>query len=82
MASPDAFDVVVTDQTMPQMTGQELARKVHEARPDMPIVLCTGYSEQAEAYQPGETGIVCFLQKPVSIETLQEAVEQAARKQA
>jgi CheY-like chemotaxis protein len=46
-------DVVVTDQAMPRMTGLELARRIKEARPDLPIVLATGYSDAP----PGSGGL-------------------------
>lgn len=43
-SSPDEFDIVITDQTMPQMTGDELAKKLLKLRPGIPIILCTGFS--------------------------------------
>ena len=43
-AMPHRFDLVVTDQTMPQMTGEELAQALRRIRPDIPIILCTGFS--------------------------------------
>jgi len=45
---PDKFDAVITDQTMPVMTGIDLARRVLQIRPDIPIVLCTGYSSRCK----------------------------------
>ena len=42
--NPDEFDVVITDQTMPGMTGSELSRRMLKIRPNIPIILCTGYS--------------------------------------
>jgi len=46
-ADPDGFDAIITDQTMPRMSGVELARAVHELRPAIPIVLTTGYVDDA-----------------------------------
>ena len=45
LQNPDKYDMVITDQTMPGITGSQLARKVMSIRPDIPIILCTGYSE-------------------------------------
>ena len=56
---PDQFDLVITDQTMPEMTGSDLAKRMMQIRPDIPIILCTGYStiiseEKANPYSPIE----------------------------
>ncbi|MFP4573632.1 MAG: response regulator [Desulfobacterales bacterium] len=45
-ANPDKFDIVITDMTMPDMTGDRLALKIKEIRSDMPVILCTGFSEK------------------------------------
>ncbi len=53
---PHAFDLVITDQTMPGLTGTELAKQAMAIRPDLPVVLCTGYSDvisPERAYQKG-----------------------------
>ena len=50
-ADPDRFDVVITDQTMPGVTGLELATQMLRMRPDLPVILCTGYSEVASREQ-------------------------------
>ncbi len=47
--NPAAFDVVITDQTMPRLTGYELAQRLMEIRTDMPVILCTGYSDLVTA---------------------------------
>ena len=44
--SPEKFDLILTDMTMPRMTGDKLARAVKEIRPDIPVILCTGFSER------------------------------------
>ncbi len=62
---PEAFDVLVTDQTMPHMTGVELATKVLELRPDFPIILCTGYSALVSEQDVLAIGVRRFLPKPV-----------------
>ena len=74
---PDAFDILVTDQTMPRMTGFELARNVLAIRPDMPVVLCTGYSNIVNERAAKEIGIKAFIMKPISKKALAEALNKA-----
>jgi PAS domain S-box-containing protein len=66
MADPVRFDLVVTDQTMPEMTGIELARKLMAVRPDIPVILATGFSHAADATTAGAVGIRAFLMKPLT----------------
>jgi PAS domain S-box-containing protein len=63
---PSQFDLVISDQTMPNMTGIELAREVLAVRPDMRVILCTGYSQLADADKARETGIRAFAMKPLT----------------
>jgi PAS domain S-box-containing protein len=62
---PDSFDLVITDQTMPGMTGVDMARKMLAIRPDIPIILCTGYSNLISEEQAGAIGIKGFAMKPL-----------------
>ncbi|MCJ7602368.1 MAG: response regulator, partial [Desulfobulbaceae bacterium] len=62
---PQDFDLVITDMTMPNMTGAELAIKILQIRPDMPIVLCTGFSEQISEEKAKSLGIKAYITKPV-----------------
>ena len=62
---PDQFDLVITDMTMPQMTGEKLAKAIMEIRSDVPIILCTGFSEQIDANKAEEMGISAFVMKPI-----------------
>lgn len=71
-ALPDIFDVVVTDHTMPRMTGTAVAKEILQVRPLMPIVLCTGYTDAVDEMAAGEMGIRAFLMKPVSFLRLVE----------
>jgi PAS domain S-box-containing protein len=66
-AQPDAFDLIITDVTMPGMTGIELAKEVMTIRPDIPIILCTGFSELIDEKQAKEMGIREFVMKPFVI---------------
>jgi len=62
---PDAFDLIITDMTMPNMTGTDLAEQVLKVRPDIPIVLCTGFSEFITEKKARAMGIREFVMKPV-----------------
>ncbi|MCP3889029.1 MAG: response regulator [Desulfobulbaceae bacterium] len=63
---PDLFDLVLTDQTMPGMTGADIATKMIEIRPDIPIILCTGYSTVISEEKAKSMGINEFALKPLS----------------
>ncbi|MBM9536093.1 PAS domain-containing hybrid sensor histidine kinase/response regulator [Desulfobulbus alkaliphilus] len=63
---PELFDAVITDQTMPGMTGIDLARKLLEIRPDLPIILCTGFSNQVSEENVAAYGIKGFVMKPMT----------------
>jgi CheY-like chemotaxis protein len=76
-ANPDRFDLVITDIVMPNMTGDKLADAMLGIRPDMPIVLCTGYSEKFTRQHASEMGINCFLMKPLVMQDLAGTVRQA-----
>ena len=67
---PDAFDLLITDHTMPGMTGAELAREFLSIRPDFPIVLCTGFSEMIDEAIAKGIGIKAFVMKPVVMREL------------
>ena len=69
-AQPDNFDLVVTDYTMPNMTGGELAKHILAIRPRMPIVLCTGFSEVFTEEKARAAGIQGYVMKPISIHDL------------
>jgi PAS domain S-box-containing protein len=63
--NPHGFDLVITDQTMPQMTGMQLAREMLAIRPSLPIVLCTGFSEVITEKKALAGGVRAFLMKPI-----------------
>lgn len=62
---PGAYDLVLTDQTMPIMNGMELSRAVLNIRPDIPVILCTGFSQNVGPEDALQTGIRVYLTKPV-----------------
>jgi CheY-like chemotaxis protein len=67
---PYGFDLVVSDTTMPNMTGDILLSRMLAVRPDIPVILCTGYSEQITQEKAARIGIAAFLMKPLSISDL------------
>jgi PAS domain S-box-containing protein len=72
--NPDRFDLVITDQVMAGMDGIDLARELLSIRKDIPIVLCTGYSESVSRQDVEAVGIRGFMSKPISMRDLAEAV--------
>ena len=74
--SPQAFDLLITDQTMPGMTGEVLAREVWRIRPDLPIILCTGTSITMTPVKAERLGIRAYLVKPVMKQDLSRAIRQ------
>jgi PAS domain S-box-containing protein len=72
--NPDLFDVVITDQIMPNMSGIELAEKILELRPDIPILLSTGFSDTVTDNNAAASGFKKYLQKPVSLKDFASAL--------
>ena len=73
-AKPEKYDLVITDQTMPHMTGKELAKELMSIRPDIPIILCTGFSEQIDEKKAEEMGIRAYVMKPVVMRGLAKTI--------
>ena len=76
-SSPDRFDLIITDMTMPHLSGSELSRQIVSIRPDQPIILCTGYSEFINPEKAAQIGIKDFILKPLSRKILASAVRKA-----
>jgi PAS domain S-box-containing protein len=74
---PDLFDLVITDQTMPTMTGLDLARRILAVRPQMPIILCTGFSSQISEEKAKAHGIREFAFKPLTKKDLATLIRKA-----
>lgn len=72
--NPDDFQLVVTDFTMPRLTGLQLTTELRKLRPDIPVILCTGYSEAVTRQQIEALGIQEFLLKPVTKNSLAKAI--------
>ncbi|MEW6288649.1 MAG: cache domain-containing protein [Thermodesulfobacteriota bacterium] len=76
-ARPDDFDLIITDMTMPHMTGLELTQKILALRPDIPIIMCTGFSELVNEEQAKEHGVREYLMKPVMKRDMSYAIRKA-----
>lgn len=74
---PEAFDVVISDLTMPGMTGVEFARRLLQIRPDLPVILTTGYNATLTVERVQEIGVRELLMKPLLLQTLARALRRA-----
>jgi len=74
---PDKFDLIITDMIMPKMTGEELAEEFVRIRPDIPIILCTGYDEEIFRERAKAIGIKKVMMKPVNGRDLASAIRKA-----
>ena len=65
-AAPEGYDLVITDMTMPHLTGDRLSMELVKIRPDIPVIICTGFSDRIDAESAEQIGIKGFLMKPVA----------------
>ena len=65
-SKPDQFDLVITDLTMPKMTGDKLVQEILNIRPDIPVILCTGFSEKIDEKKATALGAADYIEKPVN----------------
>ena len=72
--SPDGFDLLITDQTMPRLSGTSLVKAAHALRADLPAVLCTGFSDTVSLRTARALGVQRFLRKPVESESMLRVV--------
>ncbi|WP_419657605.1 ATP-binding protein [Desulfosarcina variabilis] len=75
-SAPDTFDLVITDAAMPRMTGDRLAKEFLAIRQDIPIIICTGYSERVNPHNIESLGIRRLLMKPLAIRNLAVAIRE------
>ncbi len=75
--NPDRYDLIITDMTMPHMTGDALSEAIKEIRPDIPIILCTGFSERIREEDLDRIGIADFILKPINRRELARAIRKA-----
>jgi len=74
---PDLFDLVITDMTMPNMTGSELTQELIRIRPDIPVILCTGFSEAITPDMAEAIGAKDFIMKPLIKSQMAESIQRA-----
>ena len=74
--NPEKFDLVITDQTMPNMTGAELAKQLLQVKPGLPIILCTGYSSKVDKEKAKKIGISEFASKPLNRRDIAKLIRQ------
>jgi CheY-like chemotaxis protein len=79
---PKAFDLLITDHTMPGLTGADLARSALQLRPELPIILCTGYTAAFSKQEALQIGIKKYIIKPLSTRELAEIVRNVLDEQA
>ena len=65
-SKPDYFDLIITDMAMPDITGDKLVKEILEIRPDLPIILCTGFSEKVDERLAKKIGVADYIEKPVA----------------
>ncbi|MGE5258516.1 MAG: PAS domain S-box protein [Hyphomicrobiales bacterium] len=80
-AKPDRFDLVITDQTMPGMTGDVLARELMRIRPGLPVIICTGYSQAMDPQRAKQRGIKACVMKPILVNEIAAAIRKALAKE-
>jgi CheY-like chemotaxis protein len=78
--TPHAFDLLITDSTMPGMTGVDLADAVHRVRRDLPTILLTGYTVGLTLERLQPVGVCALLSKPQTLASLATAVGQALKR--
>lgn len=69
------IDAVITDYAMPEMTGLDLAARLHVLRPDLPVVICSGYLDAVNHHAARSLGIAARLNKPVNQDTLAQTLQ-------
>ena len=79
-AQPEKFDLVITDQTMPNMTGETLAKELTQIRPDIPVILCTGYSEIPSERKLGASAVRDVVRKPIIVREMANSIRRVLEK--
>lgn len=78
-SEPDKYDLLITDMTMPNMTGLDLSEEMHRLRPNLPIIICTGFSEKISEYNYKSMGVNALLMKPVESKKLLDTIKNVLR---
>lgn len=74
---PDKFDIVVTDFVMPKMTGIQLSQEIHEIKPGLPVIICSGYSDVISQQQAESLGIGDVIMKPIDLATIARSIRKS-----
>ena len=74
---PEKYDLIITDLTMPNMTGEKLARELLKIHSGIPVILCTGFSEQLSKEEAIEIGVKEFITKPISMNQMAKSIRKA-----
>ena len=77
LQDPDSLDLLMTDENMPDLRGHELAREARRVRPELPVVICTGYSDAMTTREMRSAGVRAVVRKPLLLEELGEIVQNA-----
>jgi DNA-binding NtrC family response regulator len=72
----DVIDLVITDKTMPQMTGLDVARAIRAIRPDVPVILCSGFQTVEDIQAQSDLGILHFINKPIMKHVMAQKVRE------
>lgn len=80
-SNPDEFDLVITDMAMPGMVGSELAKRILDIRSDIPIIICSGYSEKLDTMTEKNLNVSALLDKPLPVEKLLKKIRGILDKQ-
>ena len=78
--NPDHFDLVITDMTMPQMTGVKLSEKLMEIRPDIPIIICTGHSALVDEERAKDLNLAAYVMKPIDMQETAQTIRKVLDK--
>jgi CheY-like chemotaxis protein len=79
-SEPKNYDLVITDMTMPKITGDRLAQKIKAIRSEIPIIVCSGYNEVLDKTKAKSMGISAYLMKPISLKNLSDCIREALEK--
>jgi len=79
-AQPEAFDLVITDQIMPELSGMELSKKILQIRPNIPIIICTGFSDKIDKEKVKKTGIRKVVLKPFKMREIAQIIRRTLEK--
>ena len=74
-ADPNRFDLVISDIGMPNMSGDELARELLKIRVNLPIIICTGYSDRIDEKTAKDIGVTRYITKPIDIDELEYSLK-------